>query len=65
MSKPYLLACTLLAVLCGCGDTVPESETAKKIGASPKQAVDRATEDLSKALRQGEGRVRDREEDKQ
>jgi ABC-type sugar transport system substrate-binding protein len=46
-----LLAAALL--LAGCGDKVPQSEAAKKVGAIPKQTVDRAAERTNEALRKG------------
>ena len=45
----FLLAMVLVS---GCGKT-PESETAKRIGEQPKQIVDKAAADLSKALQKG------------
>jgi hypothetical protein len=46
-----LLAFALL--LAACGDKVPQSEAAKKIGALPKQTVDRAAERTAEALKRG------------
>ncbi len=46
---PVLLA----AALAGCGDKVPQSEAAKKLGSQPKQVVDKAAADVNKALQQG------------
>jgi len=46
--------------LAGCG----ESESAKRIGAQPKQMVDRASTDVNKALQQGAERSREAEERK-
>jgi len=46
-----LLAIALL--LAACGDKVPQSEAAKKIGSLPKQTVDRAAERTTEALKQG------------
>ena len=48
-----------LAALAACGDKVPESQTAKKIGAAPKQIVDKASDDAAKALEQGAQRTRE------
>ena len=54
-----LVLAAALAVLAACGDKVPESQAAKKIGSVPKQTVDRATDDAAKALEQGAQRTRD------
>jgi hypothetical protein len=43
---PFVVA----AALAGCGDKVPESTAAKKVGEQPKQIVDKVTTDLSKAM---------------
>ena len=51
------LLCALL--LGACGDKVPESEAAKRIGAQPKQTLDRVTTDLNKAMEQGAERSRE------
>ncbi len=47
------------AALAACGDKVPESEAAKKLGKVPKQTIDRASEGVNKALQQGVERNRD------
>ncbi len=39
--------------LAGCGDKVPESAAAKKIGEQPKQILDKVTTDVNKALQKG------------
>ena len=36
----------------GCGDKVPESAAAKKIGEQPKQIIDKVTSDVGKAMQQ-------------
>jgi predicted small lipoprotein YifL len=54
-----LVLAAALAALAACGDKVPESQAAKKIGAVPKQTVDKATDDAAKALEQGAQRTRD------
>ena len=56
--KSILLLATALA-LAGCGDKVPQSEAAKKIGSAPKQTVDKVTNDANKALQQGADRTRE------
>ena len=48
----------LVLALAGCGDKVPESETAKQIGAAPKQAVDRATRGVNEALQKDAERAK-------
>jgi hypothetical protein len=55
--KPIAGAVLLLA-LAGCGDKVPESQTAKQIGSAPKQAVDRATQGVNEALRKDAERAK-------
>ena len=47
------LTLLLAAALCGCGDRVPQSEAAKKLGSAPKQAVDKAAAGVSEALQKG------------
>ncbi|MBK8064753.1 MAG: hypothetical protein IPK29_12370 [Betaproteobacteria bacterium] len=49
----------LLACLAGCGDKVPESEAARKVGAAPKQAMDNTVNSATRALEQGENKNRD------
>jgi hypothetical protein len=48
----------VLTCLAACSK-VPESEQAKKIGNIPKQTIDKAQDDVSKALQQGAERTRD------
>jgi hypothetical protein len=43
----------LLLALGGCGDKVPQSEASKRAGEMPKQVVDKATDDTTRALQQG------------
>lgn len=51
------IAIALIAVaLSACGDKVPESEEAKKIGNIPKQTIDRAQGDVDSAMKQAAGR---------
>jgi hypothetical protein len=54
--SPVLLA----AALAACG----ESESSKRIGAQPKQALDKVTTDLNTNLQQGAERAREAEEKK-
>ena len=51
----------LAASACG---KLPESESAKKIGAQPKQVVDKASADVNKALQQGADARREADEKK-
>jgi uncharacterized protein YceK len=48
MRNPLLLLASVL-LFSGCGK-LPESETAKKIGAQPKQIIDKVTTDVGKAM---------------
>jgi hypothetical protein len=54
-----LAAALVLACLAGCGDKVPESAAARKVGAAPKQAMDATVNTATKALEQGESATRD------
>jgi hypothetical protein len=54
----------VLALVAACGDKVPESEAARKIGQQPKAIVDKTTTDVNKALQQGADSRRDAEEKK-
>ena len=56
-----LLVVALL--LAACGDKVPESETAKRLGQQPKKLVDRVTTDVGSAMQQGQGSERLKEEE--
>jgi len=40
-------------LLAACGDKVPESEAARRLGQQPKKIVDRVTTDVGKAMRRG------------
>ncbi len=51
-----LLVAVLLAA--SCGDKVPQSEAAKKLGAAPKQAVDKAAAGAAEALQKGAERAK-------
>ena len=56
-----LLVVALL--LTACGDKIPESEAAKRLGQQPKKIVDRVTTDVGKAMQQGQGSERLKEEE--
>ena len=58
MAQRMLVLVLLAAALAACGDKVPESETAKKLGEAPKQTEEKARQDVSKALQQGAERTR-------
>lgn len=47
------------ALLAACGDKVPQAEASRKLGDQPKQAVDKAVVDTTKALQQGADRATD------
>lgn len=55
----WLLGMAAAILLSGCGDKVPQSEAAKKLGDQPKQVVDRAAQDAAKVLQQGADRTAD------
>ena len=50
-------------LLAACGDKVPESEAARRLGQQPKKIVDRVTTDVGKAMQQGQGSERLKEEE--
>jgi hypothetical protein len=57
-----LLAAALVSLsLNACGDKVPESQAAKRLGEVPKQIVDKAANDAGKAMQQGSDRAREAE----
>ena len=49
-TKVLVLAVFLLG---GCGDKTPQSQTAVEVGKKPKQIIDKATDDVNKALQAG------------
>ncbi len=49
------LACA--AALAACGDKVPESAAAKKLGNAPREIIDKAAADASLAVKQGAERT--------
>jgi len=55
----WLLGMAAAILLSGCGDKVPQSEAAKKVGDQPKQVIDRAAQDAAKVLQQGADRTAD------
>ncbi|MDA8110264.1 MAG: hypothetical protein M0015_16830 [Betaproteobacteria bacterium] len=58
MVQRMLVLVLLAAALAACGDKVPESEAAKKLGEVPKQTEEKARQDVTKALEQGAERTR-------
>ncbi len=58
MVQRMLVLVLLAAALAACGDKVPESEPAKKLGEVPKQTEEKARQDVTKALEQGAERTR-------
>lgn len=52
----------LVFVLAACGDKVPQSEAAKKIGDIPKQTIDSARSGVNKAMEQGATRLEEKKE---
>ncbi len=62
---PLIASAVLLVsvvALAACGDKTPESEAAKEVGKIPKQTIDRAGANVTKALEQGAARNREAEE---
>ena len=55
----WIAAALFSAALAACGDKVPESVAAKKLGNAPKEIIDKATTDANQALKQGAERARD------
>jgi hypothetical protein len=51
-------------VLCACGDKMPESESAKRIGQQPKKTVDNVASKVGDLMQQGQGAQRLTEEQK-
>ena len=58
--EPLLVVALLLAA---CGDKVPESEAARRLGQQPKKILDRVTTDVGKAMQQGQDSERLKEEE--
>ncbi len=56
-----LLVVALL--LAACGDKVPESEAARRLGQQPKKIVDRVTTNVGSAMQQGQDSERLKEEE--
>ena len=57
-------ALALLVLAAACGDKVPESEAAKRIGQQPKKTVDSVSSKVGDLMQQGQGSDRLQEEQK-
>ncbi len=55
----------LVALLAACGDKVPESKSAREVGAAPKQTVDKAAAGVGEAIGKASERAKDEDEKKQ
>jgi hypothetical protein len=51
-------------IAAGCGDKVPESEAAKRIGQQPKKTVDSVSSKVGDLMQQGQGSERLKEDQK-
>ena len=58
--RALVFACAF--ALAGCGDKVPQSEAAKKIGDIPKQTIDSAKSGVSKAMEAAPQRLEEKKE---
>ena len=56
------LALVGILLLAACGDKVPQSEAAKKIGDIPKQTIDSAKSGVSKAMEVAPQRLEEKKE---
>ena len=61
LRKTSLLA---LVALAACGDKVPESEAARRVGQQPKKTVDSVSSKVGDLMQQGQGSERLKEESK-
>jgi hypothetical protein len=55
---------SVIFLLSACGDKVPESEAAKRIGQQPKKTVDSVSSKVGDLMQQGQGSERLREDQK-
>ena len=58
------IICLLALVCAACGDKVPESEAAKRIGQQPKKTVDSVSSKVGDLMQQGQGSERLKEDQK-
>ena len=54
-----MLACAV--ALAGCGDKLPQSTAAQKLGEQPKQIIDKVSGDTAKAMQQATERQQNAE----
>ena len=52
-----------LSLVAACGDKVPESEAARRIGQQPKKMVDSVSRKVGEAMQQGQGSERLKEDE--
>ncbi len=52
-----------LLLVAACGDKVPESEAARRIGQQPKKLVDSVSSKVGDAMQQGQGSERLKEDE--
>ena len=55
---------TAILLLSACGDKVPESEAAKRVGQQPKKTVDGVSSKVGDLMQQGQGSERLKEDQK-
>jgi len=53
----------IVVLLAACGDKVPESEAARRIGQQPKKLVDSVSSKVGDAMKQGQGSERLKEDE--
>jgi hypothetical protein len=58
MNARSMAVLVLSCFIWSCGDKVPESQAAKRVGEAPKQIIDKAASDAAAAIQQGEERTR-------
>ncbi len=54
-----VLSIVVAATFWACEAKTPQSDGAKKLGAAPKQSVDKVVSEANKAIEQGEARTRE------
>ena len=65
MKLGFMCLAMLAAVsVVACGDKTPEADASRRLGAAPKQIVDKATAEVGNALEKGAVRSREGEEGK-
>ena len=53
----------VLSLVAACGDKVPESEAARRIGQQPKKTVDSVSSKVGNLMQQGQGSERLKEDE--